>query len=549
MAVDVIPASPSALGGLNRLSPVHQFVLLVGLAGAVALGVMVALWSSTPNFSLLYGSLSGKDAAEVIQALDSAGIAYRVEHATGAVMVPSSQLHEARLKLAGVGLPRGTDMGFGMLEKKRSFGTSQFIDQKRYQRALEVELARSIASLSNVQTARVHLALPTQSAFLRNQKKPSASVLIRLYPGRQLDDGEGEAIAHLVAAGISGLEIEGVQVIDERGRLLTAGESDSHIGLSNRQFQYVQNVEVAYIETIEGILSPMVGADGVRAQVTAEVDFTRSEQARESFAPNKEAVRSERVLEEKGGSLAAGGIPGALTNQPPGGGQAPESLNQENPEGASPSSEQSQSRRQSTVNYELDRIVDHTVTPSYILKKLSVAVVVDDKVSVNDAGETVRVPLSEEELASFTALVKNAIGYDEERGDSVTITNSAFLLPEAPPEELPEEPIWKQAWVLDLAKQGGGALVVLILAFGLLRPMMKNLVNRDLAELEMQQASQQALLTQEAQTQSALTDHGTAAGGALEHMEGNASLDSIRALAAEDPKRVANVVRTWVENG
>ena len=511
--------------------------------------LITPLWSSTPNFSLLYGSLSDKDAAEVIQALDSAGILYRVEHDTGAVLVPSSQLHEARLKLAGGGLPRGTDMGFGMLEKKRSFGTSQFIEQKRYQRALEVELARSIASLSNVQTARVHLALPTQSAFLRNQKKASASVLIRLYPGRQLEEGEGEAIAHLVAAGIPGLKIEGVQVIDERGRLLTSGDGNSPIGLSNRQFQYVQKFEAAYIETIEGILSPMVGADGVRAQVTAEVDFTRSEQARESFTPNKEAVRSERVLEEKGGSLGAGGIPGALSNQPPGGAQAPESLDTDNPEGVSPATEQSRSRRQSTINYELDRIVDHTVTPSYTLKKLSVAVVVDDKVSVNDAGEAVRAPLTDEELASFTNLVKNAIGYDEERGDTVTITNSAFLLPEAPPEELPEEPIWKQAWVLDLAKQAGGGLLVLILAFGLLRPMMKNLVNRDLAELEMHQAAQQARLTQEAQVQRALPEASVGADGAIEHIESNASLDSIRALAAEDPKRVANVVRTWVENG
>ena len=548
MAVDALPASPSALGGLNRLSPVRQLILLAGLAGAVALGVTVALWSSTPNYSLLYGSLSGKDAAEVIQALDSAGIAYRVEQETGAVMVPSAQLHEARLKLAGVGLPRGTDMGFGMLEQKRSFGTSQFIEQKRYQRALEVELARSIASLSNVQSARVHLALPTQSAFLRNQKKPSASVLIRLYPGRRLEEGQGEAIAHLVAAGIAGLETDAVQVIDERGRMLTVGDSDSHMGLSNKEFQYVQNLQASYIEAIEGILSPMLGADGVRAQVTAQVDFTRFEEAGESFEPNKDAVRSQRLVEEQGGSLGAGGIPGALSNQPPGGGVAPESLNQENPEGAPAPSETSNSRRQESTNFELDRKVTHTTGASYRLQKLSVAVVVDDKLSVNDAGETVRRLLSDEEFEAFTTLVHKAIGFDESRGDTVTVSNSAFLLPEAPPEELPAEPIWKQPWILDLAKQGAGGLLVLIIAFGLLRPMMKNLVNRDLAELEMHQSDQQARLAHDNDAQAALADHSMGT-GALEHTESSSQLDAIRALANEDPKRVANVMRTWVENG
>ena len=411
--------------------------------------------------------MSGKDAAEVVQALDGAGIVYRIEQETGAVMVPSAQLHEARLKLAGSGLPRGTDMGFSMLEEKRSFGTSQFIEQKRYQRALEVELARSIASLSNVQTARVHLALPTQSAFLRNQKKPSASVLIKLYPGRRLDEGEAQAIAHLVAAGIAGLEAEAVHVIDERGRMLTTGDTSSSIGLSNKQFQYVQNLEAAYVETIEGILSPMLGADGVRAQVTAAVDFTRVEEAGESFAPNKDAVRSQRLVEERGGAARVGGIPGALSNQPPGGAVAPE-LVEENPDSGSSASEQSNSRRQESTNFELDRKVTHTIGSSYRLLKLSVAVVVDDKLSVNDAGETTRGPLSDAELAAYTTLVHKAIGFDEERGDTVTVSNSAFLLPEAPPEDLPAEPLWKQPWVLDLAKQGVGGLLVLILAFGLL---------------------------------------------------------------------------------
>ncbi len=531
----------TALSGLNRLSVVRQIALLVALAGSVAVGVTVALWSQTPNYTLLYGSLTGKDAAEVLEVLQGADISYRVDQESGAILVASGKVHEARLKLASEGLPRGTDLGFQMLEKKRSFGTSQFIEQARYQRALEVELARSVASLSNVQSARVHLALPKQSVFVRDRKPPSASVLIKLYRGRALEEGQAGAIAHLVAAAIPNLESSSVRVIDESGRLLTAPDRDRAMSLSNEEFGYTERVEAAYIRRIESILSPIVGEEGVRAQVTAELDFTRTEQARESFTPNPEAIRSEQIMEERGARPGAGGAPGALSNQPPGGAVAPELAGGE--EGGTQALEElARSRREATRNFEINRTIDHIVTPSVAVRRLSVAVVVDDRVTTNEAGEVVRASRSAEEVEQITALVKEAIGFDEERGDRVNIINTTFTAPLAPPDDLPVEPIWKRAWVWDLGKQLAGALLVLLLIFGVLRPFMCNLVNRDLAEREMAHA-EQARLAGGGEGGEPGSDATAALSGPGERV----NIDSIKSLVAEDPKRVANVVKTWVD--
>ena len=535
-------ADATALGGLNRLSPFRQVLLLAGVAVAVALGVTVAMWSQTPAFTLLYGNLAGQDATEVMDLLQREGIKFSVDEDTGALMVASKQFHMARMKLAAEGLPRSGGAGFRLLEEERAFGTSDFIEKKRYHHALEEELARSVTTLASVRSARVHIAVPNQSAFLRDRKPPSASVVVDLFAGRQLEAGQGEAIAYMVAASIPDLDPASVQVIDGKGRRLNAGSTDDPMGETTREFDYARKLESSYMERIERLLTPLVGEDGVRAQVTAELDFTRTEQARERYTPNAEAVRSEKLFRESSASDGFGGVPGALSNQPPGEASAPETTDGAAADEATDTSN-GVSRQESTRNYELDRTLEHTVAQSGLIQRLSVAVVVDHKPGA-DAADGAREPRTEEEMAQITALVKEAIAFDEERGDTVNVINAAFEVPEVVAEELPPVPLWKQAWVLDVAKQGGGVLLILLIVFGVLRPAMKQLVSRDLAERELQQATVE---------QARLAGPGGEAEGAAGELAaigaGNepASIDTVRSLVQQDPKRVANVVKNWVE--
>ena len=538
----------TTLNGLNRMSTPRQLYLLALVAGAIALGVTVAMWSQTPNFTMLHGALSGPDASEVMDLLQREGIAFKVDENSGAVLVETAQFHMARLKLAAEGLPRGTGgAGYRFLEEERSFGTSDFVEKKRYHHAQEEELARSVTTLSSVKSARVHLAMPSQSVFLRDQRAPSASVIVDLYPGRQLEAGQGEAVAYMVASAVPGLDPADVQVIDGRGRRLNAVDDDDRMGEATREFEHARKLEADYIKRIERLLSPIVGEGGVKAQVTAELDFTRTEQATERFTPNREAIRSEKLFREGTSGEEFGGIPGALSNQPPADAQAPETAQGDAAGETAEAADAARTRSESTRNYELDRTFEHVVTPSSVIRKLSVAVVVDNKKPAEGA-DGVREPRSDEEIALITALVKEAIAYDEERGDRVNVTNAAFEVTEVVIEELPPEPIWKQAWVLNLAKQAGGVLLILLIAFGVLRPAMRNLVNRDLAEREMEQASveQARLAAPEAQLGETMNTE-TGEMLSLENSTDQANIDAIRQLVADDPKRVANVVKNWVE--
>ena len=543
----VAQSRATALQGLMRLPVFKQLGLMIGLAASVAAGVGIVLWSQTPSYSLLYANLSAKDATEVVEVLRKADLPFRLDETTGALLVPSGKVHDARLKLAAEGLPRSTELGFEILEKDQGFGTSQFIERARYQRALEVELARSISKLNSVQSARVHLAIPKQSVFVRNRKKPSASVLLHLYAGRTLEEEQVAAVSHLVAASVPNLEPTGVKVVDQTGRMLSEPDQSDDAVLTGKQFDYTRRLEASYIKRIEDILAPIVGHDGVKAQVAAEVDFTRTEQTQESFEPDPKALRSEQIMVEPGSNTAAMGIPGALSNQPPVEGQAPEEL----PEGQAPGAQvgapaASQStRRKATRNFELDRTVSHTIKPAAQIQRLSVAVVVDDHRLPAKGGGVVRKSLTPEELDRITGLVKEAVGYSAERGDSVNVINVPFTEP-LPAEPLPEPPIWEQAWLWDLLKQALGIAAVLVLVFAVLRPAMRRLTNHEL-------------------TARRLTVSGGAAGdlagdryrltgaqGGLPQlppgMGANEQASTVRSMVTEDPKRVAQVVRNWMSD-
>ncbi len=548
----------AAAHGFSGLSVIRQLILLVGLAASVAVGVSIVLWSQKPNYQILYGALAEKDVVTVMDELQKANIPAKLDQTSGALMVPASKVHDARLKLAAQGLPKGSVGGFEIMDRDRGFGSSQFMELARYQHAMEGELVRSIVTLNSVRDARVHLAIPRQSVFVRNREKPSASVVLGLYPGRQLDDGQVAGIVHLVASSVPNLDESQVTVVDERGNLLSNRMSSRELALSATQFDHTRRVEDAYVKRVEEILLPIVGAGRVRAQVVAKLDFTFKEETQESFNPEKQVVRSEQTSEEEtvGYAGAAGGIPGALTNQPPGTGQVPERRpdvpvrprdaqgnEQEQLAALQPPGSKS---RQATHNYELEKTISHTRQPFGSLERLSVAVVVDNKQTLNDDGEAVRAPYAEEELTRLTTLVKDAIGFDEARGDSVSVVNVAFQQPEAV-EPLPEPPLWQQPWLWDVAKQVLGGLVALLLVLGVLRPVLRSLAEKGQAPVVFSGAPGEAALPV-GEDQLSLS-----APGAAQEITAQASanvyqedLSATKTLVAEDPKRAAQVVKGWL---
>lgn len=524
--------------GLNRLPAARQIGLLFGLAASIALGIGIVMWAQTPNYSPLYGSLSEKDAGAVMQSLQNSGVSFQLDEKTGAVLVPSRQLHDIRLKLAAEGLPKGTAGGFESLGGDSAFGTSQFLETQRFYRALESELARSIMSLNNVQAARVHLAIPKQSVFTRNRQLPSASVIVNLFPGRVLDGGQVAAVAHLVASSVPNLESGRVSIVDQRGQLLTDLERSHEMEMTSGQYDYTRKLEKTYVERVEHILSPIVGAEGVRAQVVADVDFTVTERTQEQFNSDAPALRSEQIVEQRSSGAAEGGVPGALSNQPPGETSVPETTR---PVGSNASSAEQaapvNTTRRATSNYELDKTISHTRSAPGQVRRLSVAVVIDDRLLESGA----RRPHTPEEIERITALIKDAVGFDAQRGDSVNVTNTAFRLVREL-EPLPEPPLWEQPWVWDAAKQLGGVLAVALLMFGVLRPVMRALAEKAPIQPALPQAGgeladDRLILSQPNASQKMLPPSKDLV---------DKQVNDTRALVEKEPQLVAQMVKQWV---
>jgi flagellar M-ring protein FliF len=566
--------SPTASG--RTLSPTaqltshplfRQLLVMVGIAVSVAFGVAVVLWSQTPSYSLLYGNLGDKGAQEVLDALQKAGVEYRVEAGSGAVMVPSRKLHEVRMKLASQGLPHGDGLGFELLQQDTGLGASQLLTQARHHRALEGELARTIATLSAVEGARVHLALPKQSVFVRKRVPPTASVVLQLHAGRSLERSQVDAIVHLVASSVPELEASHVTVVDQKGTLLNGDRQSPEMRLTSTQFEYARQLEDHYRQRIETLLAPIVGVESVRAQVTADIDFTVIEQTEERFNPDQPALRSEQINEESSRLSAVQGVPGALSNQPPAPGVAPEKVAAQPAgaakgaapappaEAASPEEPLNTSRR-ATRNFELDKTISHTRHSPASLRRLSVAVVVDDALAPGAEGEPpARRERTPEEIERIAGLVREAVGYNAQRGDSVRVVNAAFRPVDEVAATAPG--FWEEAWFWDLLRQVGGLLLALVLILGVLRPTLKRLMASVPAPaLAVAGAGGDAQAVR-GELNGRYDAGGPAAlDGPREQVRlpgpGNyqETLDAARGLVKEDPKRVAQLVKTWVgENG
>ena len=530
----------------------RPLLLLVGIAGAVAVGVAVMLWWQGPNWSLLYGNLEANDASQVVQALQAAGIKYKLSDATGAVMVPADQVHEARLKLASEGLPEGGGSGLNLINKDSGIGVSQFMENARYQYALETELAHTIASLRSVSAARVHLAITQQSAFVRDRHPVSASVLLQLRPGGRLEAEQVQAIVHLVASSIPDLSADQVTIVDQQGRLLSSPGSPQST-VQTEQFAAAQRVEDSYVQRIEQLLVPLVGAGKVRAQVTVDLDTNENEESHEQYKPDSAVVRSEQTSEQTGpGSSAVGGVPGALSNQPPVGGSvaataAPTATAKPAAAGAAATAAAATAAgvsapsgdnvaKQATRNFEIDRTLSYTRQPGGRIKRVTVAVLLDNVAKVAADGKASVQPLSAAQLDNITRLVKNAVGFDEARGDNVSVVNEGFHEENA--ELTPEAvPLWQRPMVQDITRLALGALVLLAIALGVLRPMIRNLTAHTLASATAGTGAGAAAAPGE------LSSAGTGGAPTLAYEQ---QIVQAKTLVAQDPKRVAQVVKTWV---
>ncbi|SFF43714.1 flagellar M-ring protein FliF [Fontimonas thermophila] len=528
---------------LKDVPALRQVTLLLGVAFAVALGLWGYRWAQQPVYAPLYSGLADRDAADVAAALRAVGVPFRYEPGSGVVSVPQDQLDQARLSLAEQGLPRSGGIGFEIMQQNQGFGTSQFIENARYQHALETELARTVTSLQPVRAARVHLAIPKPSAFARSEGTPSASVLVELHPGRQLEQSQVASIVHLVASSVAGMPASAVTVIDQYGRLLSNQGGDEGVARSAEQLEHTRRLESDYVRRIHELLAPMLGPGRVSAQVTADMDYSVTEEARETYNPDPAKLRSEQIVEDTTrGSKTAVGIPGATSNQPP---QA--SANPPLNSAVATGDDVHNQSRQMIRNYELDRTVSHTRQSVGRIRRLSVAVLVDHVPRPKpggNPGETEPVPLSAEELAKVEALVREAVGFNAQRGDSVSVQNAPFVAAElSAPEPLP---FWQQPQMREILRQIGGAMLVLVLILFVLRPALRSLLTAPVGvpSAKALPGAIDAGAVQVLGENSPASGHAPAALPAQNSYE--QKLQIARSAVVQDPKRVAQVVKNWV---
>jgi flagellar M-ring protein FliF len=553
---------PPALGLREILQApgVRTILLSVGAAITIAVMVGVWMWSQAPDYRVLFSNFNDKDGGAIVASLQQLNIPYKYSEGGTGILVPANQVHDARLKLASQGLPKGGNVGFELMENQK-LGISQFLEQVNFQRALEGELARSIQAVSAVQTARVHLAIPKASVFVREQQKPTASVLLNLYPSRVLDQQQVSAILHLVASSIPELQAKNVTIVDQNGNLLSdPSKNVANNNLDPSQLKYVQEFQQSVVKKIESIISPIVGAQNVRAEATADIDFSRSEQAAETYRPNSppeaSSIRSQQTSETYGKPAGASGVPGALSNQPPvpatapiTGGAAP-AANAANANGLT--------QKDSTLNFEVDKTIRYTQQAMGGLKRLSVAVVVNYKTELDKSGKSITRALTEIEKTQITDLAREAMGFNKERGDTLNVVNSPF----APPEKIVAEdiPLWKQADVIQIAKELGkyaiGGLLLLYLFFAYLKPTLNKLTGKDEESLKkekerLRQEKEAAEAERKAEEEEAAIveiNEEAEVHGKRQMSSYETNLDMAKQLASSDPKIVANVIKSWVSN-
>lgn len=554
------PEQPASLLERARAIPgVKQLVLLVGLAAAIAGGLSLFMWAQKPADQPLFASLPEAETAAMADALAAEGIAHHIDPTTGALTVPADQVRNARLKLAGRGLPKSAASGFETMQGDQGFGVSQSVESARMQHALETELMRTITSIQSVKSARVHLAVPKPSAFTRAGGTSSASIFVELHPGRSLSAQQVQSIVHMVASSVPDMQASKVTVVDQTGRLLTDETADGSIGMGNSQYEQIKRIEDATRHRVEDILTPLMGQGRVKTQVVAALDFTVEEQVQEQYQPDANAIRSEQTSEDinRNGSLKAQGVPGATSNKPPEPGASAPAI-APTPGAAAPAASAeaptataelpSAQTKSSTRNYELNKTVSSRKTMPGRIQRLSVAVLVDYLPKLDTKGVPVPTALSKDEIARIDALVKEAVGFDAKRGDTVTVQNAPFIV--AAPEVIAPLPMIERPEVQSLARQGLSALVLLVLILTVVRPLLRNLFGTpaqapSLADTQLD-ALPAPLTTHDAAIAVEASRHAAIPAQEQGPSPYEQKLILARETVKQDPKKVAQVMKTWI---
>ncbi|HWT53460.1 MAG TPA: flagellar basal-body MS-ring/collar protein FliF [Rhodocyclaceae bacterium] len=525
---------PPIVESFNKLEPRQRLIGMVGVALLIALVIGAWSWTRQPDYTVLFTNLAERDGGEIVTLLQQQNIPYKFNESGNAILVPSSVVHDTRLKLASQGLPKGGLVGFELMENQK-LGTSQFAEQINYQRGLEGELSRSVQSIAAVKAARVHLAIPKQTAFLRDEQKPSASVLVSLYPGRVLEPSQVAGIVHLVSSSVPQLNPLNVSVIDQDGNLISQKRNPlEEAGLDPSQLKYVREVEASYIKRIEEIVGTVVGASNVKARVAADIDFSQSEQVAETYRPNptpETAIRSQQTSETGSSVPGAQGVPGALSNQPPVPATAPITSPNVQAGGTGATGSAQPFTKNATINYELDKTVRHTKVVPGEIRRLSVAVVVNTK--TDDKGKTT--PLSPAEIKQITDLAREAMGYNQQRGDTLNVANASFSPAEK--EAMADLPLWKDPEIVGIGKEAFKYLLIAVLAWLVWSKLIKPTLDRMAAADRARGEAKAGTSMMNADGEVVFVDPQAAF---------ERKLADAKALAKDDPKLVAGIVKEWV---
>ena len=555
MAAEGQLAATTGFANFTQSAMGRRLILMIGVAAVIAVMAGVWMWSQKPDYRVLFSNFSDRDGGAIVASLQQMNVPYKYSEGGGAILVPADQVHDIRLKLASQGLPKGGNVGFELMENQK-LGTSQFLEQVNFQRALEGELAQTIQAISAVQAARVHLALPKASVFVRDQQKPTASVLLNLEPGRALDPAQVSAIVHLLASSVPELTPSNVTIVDQNGNLLSdSSKKLANNGLDPSQLKYVQELQQDVAKRIESIITPIVGANNVHAEVTADVDFSHSEQAAETYKPNAApdavTMRSQQTSETVNGNGTASGIPGALSNQPPVPATAPitapanTAANSTTAAGTPPAVV----HKDSTVNYEVDKTIRYVQQPMGGLKRLSVAVVVNYKQVADKKSKVKDVPLTDAEKSQISDLVKEAMGYSQARGDTLNVVNSPFAAAKA--DVIAEPPLWKQPDNIQLAKDIGRYLLAFIALLYLYKKVLKPLLEKLTHPAHTHRHVEGEEYGEDDDDEGSevhLSAEGKSGGHPHPTTTYQKNLDMAKQIAKDNPKIVANVVKAWVNN-
>jgi flagellar M-ring protein FliF len=559
LAVPINPTFAQRLAGLDQAQKMR---LGIGIVLFVAVGLIGLTMGRQAEWRVLYANLPDKDGGAIVAQLTTMNVPYQYAAGGGAILVPANQVYDTRLKLASQGLPKGTVTGFELMDTANRFGMTQFQERLTFQRGLEGELTRSIQALAAVQSARVHLALPNQNGFFRDQQKPSASVLVSMNGGRSLDRSQLAGIIHLVASSVPEMDPKAVSVLDDTGKLLSAPpDLNNGLGVDAQQLQYIQQIEQLYSNRILDILEPVVGRQNVRAQVTAELDFSQTESTSEAFKPNQTAdssvIRSQQTLESTTGAAGAAGsaaiatgIPGATSNQPPGPSAAPINGAAQTTAAATANGAGNSGRRESIINYEVDKTIRVVRGGTGMIKRISAAVVLNHQTSTDAKGKSNTTAISDQQLEKMTALVRETIGFNKERGDSVNLMNAPFTVEKT---ALSNTAIWQDPALIDLVRSLAWPLGTLLFGalvlMGAVRPALKAMaqpVHLSPALTGGSGSGQLDAIEAEEPARPLLTGPGAASNLPVELTASELALEDARKLTRDNPAAVANIVKTWI---